>query len=113
MRTLAARDVCGSSHRDDLTAAVAAFGAEIDDVIGAFDHFEIMLDDDDGMALLDQFVKGPEQALDVVKVQAGGGLIENKKRSRLARLGHVRGQLQTLRLAARERRQRLAQANIF
>ena len=77
------RDFCRRSHRDDLPASVAALGAEIDDVVGAFDDFEIVLDDDDGMALVDQFVKRPEQALDVVKVQAGGGLVENKQRSRL------------------------------
>ncbi len=72
-----------------------------------------MLDDDDRMALFDQLVKRPEQALNVVKMQPGRGLVENKKGSSLARLGHVRCQFQTLRLAAGERGQRLPQADVF
>ncbi len=72
-----------------------------------------MLDHDDGMALVDQFVERPEQTLNVVKMQPGGRLVENKKRAGLARLGHVRGQFQPLRFAARERCQRLPETDVF
>ena len=113
VRALDRGDFCRRAHRDDLAAFVAAFGAEIDDVVGAFDDFQIVLDDDDRVALVDQLVKRPEQPLDIVEVQAGGRLVENKQRAGLFRLGHVRGQFQALRFAARKRRQRLAQADIF
>src|SRR6185503_17400863 len=103
MRTLRTDDLRRGSNSNYLTAAIAALGTEIDDVVGALDHFQVMLDDDDRMALVDEFVERPEQALDVVKVETGGRFVKNKKRSSLARLRHVRGQFQPLRLAARKR----------
>ena len=39
---------------DDFAAALAAFGAEIDDPIGGFHHVEIVLDDDHRVAQIDQ-----------------------------------------------------------
>src|SRR3979490_2927220 len=47
--------------RPDLAAAGAAVGSEIDDPVGGLDHFEIVLDHDDGIALLDQLVQHFEQ----------------------------------------------------
>jgi hypothetical protein len=41
----------------DLAAAVAAFGAEVDDPVGGFDDFEIVLDDHHGVAGVDQLVQ--------------------------------------------------------
>ena len=82
-------------------------------MVGAFDHFQIMLDDDHRMALLDQFVERPEQALDIVKMQTGGRLVENKQRASLFRSRHVGREFQPLRFAAGERRYRLAHADIL
>ncbi len=36
--------------KQDLTAFTTAFGAHVDQVVGAFDDVEVMLDDDDGVA---------------------------------------------------------------
>lgn len=56
-------------------AAAAAFRAYINDVISHLDHVEVMFDDHDGVALVYQFVDHVEQVLDVLEVEAGGGLV--------------------------------------
>ena len=70
----------------DLAAADAAFGAEVDDVIGGFDHVEIMFDNDQACAVIDQCSEGGEQFVDVVKMQAGRRFVEDEKRFRLCLL---------------------------
>jgi hypothetical protein len=67
-------------------AAVAAFGAEVDDPVGGLDDFEIVLDHDDRVALVDQLVQHFEQLGDVVEMQAGGRLVEDVERAPVARL---------------------------
>src|SRR5713226_3614561 len=57
----ASRDSFRSPHRNDPAAAGAALGAEVDHVIGRFDDVQIVLDDDDRIALLDQLVQHVEQ----------------------------------------------------
>ena len=61
-----------------------------------------MLDDDDGVATGDERIEGFEQLLDVVEVQSGGRLIENKDgRHRLFEAEEV-SQLDALVFAARQ-----------
>ena len=50
-------------------------------MVGALDDFHVVFDDDDGVTLVDQFIEGPKQSLDVVEVQARGGLIEDEQRA--------------------------------
>src|SRR6478735_12755618 len=40
--------ILGRALGDDLAAAVAAFGAEVDQPVGGLDDFEVVLDDDHG-----------------------------------------------------------------
>ena len=60
---------------------LAALGAEVDHPVGGLDHVEVVLDDDDGVALLDQAVEHLEQLLDVREVQAGRRLVEDVERA--------------------------------
>ncbi len=48
---------------DDLAAAVAAFGAEVDQPIGGLDDVEVVLDHDDGITAVYQAGKDFEQPL--------------------------------------------------
>ena len=64
--------VFGRADGDDLAAAVAAFGAKIEDPVGGLDDFEIVLDDHDRIAGLHQFVQHVEQLRDIVEMQARG-----------------------------------------
>src|SRR5438270_11374339 len=61
----------------NLPAAVAAFRAEIDQPVGGFYDVEVMLDDKHGAAGLDQLAEGGQELADIVKMEAGGGLVEN------------------------------------
>ena len=65
---------------DDLAAAGAAFGAEVDHPVGRLDHVEIVLDDEDRVARLDEAVQHFEQLADVLEVQAGRRLVEDVQR---------------------------------
>ena len=102
----------GVPDGDDFAAAVAAFGAEVDDPVGGLDDFEIVLDDDHRVALVDQLVQHFEQLRHVVEVQAGGRLVEDVERAagRLAR--QLLGELDALRLAARQRGRLLADLDV-
>ena len=42
----------------DFASGVAAFGAEVDDLVGGFDDVEVVFDDDDGVALVDEIRGG-------------------------------------------------------
>lgn len=53
-----AGDLLRGSGRDDLTAVLAAAGAEIDDPIGVGDHVEIVFDDDYRSTLVDHQQRG-------------------------------------------------------
>src|SRR5580692_6893185 len=75
-----ARHLFRRALRDDAAAVFAAFWTEINDPVGLFDDVEIMLDDQDGVAERDEAVEDVEKFLDVVKMQASGGLVENVER---------------------------------
>src|SRR6202163_984753 len=63
-------DVFRRTPGDDFAAAVAAFGAEVDHPVRGFYHLEIVLDDDDRVALRYQLVQHFQQFLDVVEMQS-------------------------------------------
>ena len=73
-------DILRRALGDDLAAAIAAFGAEVDDPVGGLDDFEIVLDDDDRVAVVDEAVEHFEQLRKVVEVEAGRGFVEEVER---------------------------------
>ena len=95
---------------DDAAALIAGFGAEVDDPVGRLDHVEIVLDDDDRVAQIDQAIEHVEQLADVVEVQAGGRLVEDVDGLAGVGPGQLGGQLDALGLAAGQRRRRLGRA---
>ena len=119
-------DRFGRADAYDLTATVAALGAKVDDPVGGLDDVQVVLDDDDRAACVDQTAKGGEQFADIVEVQAGGGLVEDVEHARRLRLRRclvcalatsrsglqVGGQLHALGFAAGERGGGLAQTQI-
>src|SRR6202035_3170883 len=70
-------DVFGGAGGDDVAAAGAAVGAEVDNPVGGFDDVEVVLDDDDGVPAVDQPAQHPEQFADVLEMQPGGRLIQH------------------------------------
>ena len=61
---------------DDLAAAVAGFGADVEDPVGLGGDGHVVLDDDDGVAFLDEAVEDVDEALDVFEVEADGGFFD-------------------------------------
>ena len=69
----------GGSCADEGAALVAAFGAEVYEVVGALDDFHVVLDDEDGVSAFYEGVHGVEQAVNVVEVESGGGFVEDEE----------------------------------
>ena len=120
MRRVDPRDGFRSSSRDEFPAFIAGLGPEIDDPIGTLDHLKIMLDHDDGVAGLDQSLKQLHEDCDIVEMQAGRRLVEDKEiAARCAVLfrahtfiGQVPDEFEPLRFAAGKRVERLAESQI-
>ena len=106
------RDLLGRAGRDDLAAGGAALGAEIDDPVGGLDDVEVVLDDEHGVAVVDEAVEHLEQLLDVVEVEAGGRLVEQVERAAGLHARELARELDALGFAARQRRRRLAERQV-
>jgi hypothetical protein len=71
-----------------------------------------VLDHEHRVAGVDEPLQHLEQLLDVGEVQAGGRLVEDVERAPGATLRQLGRELDALRLAARERRRRLAELDV-
>jgi hypothetical protein len=89
--------------------AGARAGAEVDDVVGDRDRLRLVLDDEDGVALVAQAQQQLVHALDVVGVQADRRLVEDVGDVGQRR-AEVADHLGPLRLAARQRARRAGRA---
>src|SRR5450631_2568939 len=107
-----ARDLLGCSGSDNSPALRPAFRAKIDDPVRRFDDVEIVLDDQNRRAPVDQLTERRKQFLYVVEVQARRGFVKNIQDSLVCLRGEMRRELQALRLAPGERRRGLTQAQI-
>ena len=72
-------DEFGGALGDELAAVLAGFGAKVEDPVGGFDDVEVVLDDEKGVAGIDEFLEDGEEVLDVGEVEAGGGFVENEE----------------------------------
>ena len=80
-------------------ALAAAFRAHVDDPIGIFDHIQVVLDDDDRVAGIDQPVHDGQQVADIRHVQAGGRLVHHIDAALFVQFA---GELDALAFAARQ-----------
>ena len=55
----------------------ACFGADIEDVVGFGDHIEVVLDDDNGAAFVNEAVEDMDELGDVVGVESDGRFLEH------------------------------------
>ncbi len=97
--------------RDDVTAARAGAGPEVDDVLGAADGVLVVLDHHQRVAFGLELGQRVEQDAIVARVQADGGLVEDVAHA--AQVGaELRGEPDALRLAAGQRRRGAVQREI-
>ncbi len=80
----------------------ARFGAEVDDVIGIFDHIEVVFDEDDGISFIDEFVEDGKERGDIVRVEACCGFIEEVDGFPCGAFGQFSGEFDPLCFAAGE-----------
>src|SRR5437879_11617232 len=95
-----AGDELGRTLGDDAAAAFAAFGAEVDNPVGLLDDVEVVLDDQHGVAEVDEPLQNVEKFSYVIEVQSCGGLVEDVERAAGLALGEFARQLDALGLAA-------------
>ena len=91
-------------------AAVAPLRAKVDEVVGALDDVQIVLDDEHGVARVDKALQNLKELFHIVRVETRGRLVEDidgAPRGALRKLGR---ELDALGFAAGERRRRLAEA---
>ena len=81
MRSLAGCNLLGGSAGNDFAASVAAFGAEIDYIIGALYDIEVVLNDNDGVSSLNERLDNVDKAVDVGCMQTCRRLVEHEYRA--------------------------------
>src|SRR5215469_8855560 len=120
MGTFVRQNIFRGAGSDDLAAFFAALRSEINDPVGTFNDFEIVLNHQDRIAGVHQTLKQPDEQRNVVEMEAGGRLIEDEKsvlllvRQFIALIAcvQVTDELKPLRFAARKSVERLAKAQI-
>ena len=105
-------DLFGGTGDDDLSAALPALGAEVDQPVGAFDYIEVMLNHQHGIAAVAQCFEHLNQLMDIGEVQPGGRFVENVECFAGRLFAQLGGELDALGLAAGERGGGLTEAKV-
>ncbi len=105
-------DLLGRALGDDQATAGAALGAHVHEPVGGLDHVEVVLDDDDRVALVDQAGEDLQQLADVLEVQTGGRLVEDVDRAAGGALLELARELHALRLTAGQSGRGLAEPDV-
>lgn len=72
------RQFFGRALSNYLTSGVTAFRPYVNNMVGAFYHVHVVLDDYNRVSQIYEAVKRVHQFVDVMEMKAGGRLIENK-----------------------------------
>lgn len=105
-------DFFGSALGNDFSSIGTSTGAEVDDPIGGGDDVHVVLNDDEGISGIDEVVEDLKEHGDVRDMEAGGGLIEDEQAACAGARGEELAEFQTLRLAAADGVERLAEGKI-
>src|SRR5437870_4849477 len=96
VRRLARTDRLRRATDDHVPTGLTPFWAEINQVVSALDDLHIVLDYQQRVPLCEEPVKGVQELVNVLKVQARGRLIEDEQVRAPRCHAHMRGQLQPL-----------------
>ena len=100
MRLRLLRHLFRGARGHESAAAVAAFRAQVQDVVRGLDDLQGVFDDDHRVARIHQAVEDQEELLDVGQVEAGGGFVQDVERAAGVAFGEFQGELDALRFAA-------------
>ena len=93
-------------------AMLPAFRPNVDHMVAHLDHIELVLDDDNGVALVHQTVEHINQHLDILKMKASGRLVQNVECIARAHPSKLRSEFHTLCLTATQCRALLSQGDV-
>src|SRR3954469_15330495 len=111
-RTRCRRDLLRRSLGDDPSATRSTLWSEVDDPVSGLDDIEVVLDDEDGVAAVDEAMEHLEQLLDVGEMEARGRLVEDVEGPAGRPAGQLGRELHALGLATGEGRRWLAQVDV-
>ena len=100
---------CAAGH--DASAALAAAGAKVHEIVGVADHIQIVLNDHHSGSAVNETLEHAQQGTHIQRVQADGGLVEYKHGVGLP-FAHLAGELEPLGLPARKAGRGLAQSQV-
>src|SRR2546422_7825846 len=69
------RDLLRSAGRQHSASALPPFRPQVDDLVRALDHVEVVLNQQNGVPYIDKTAENIEQPPDVVEVEPGGRLV--------------------------------------
>lgn len=75
---------------ENLAARWAAAGAEFEDVVSFGEEVEVVLDNDDGVALVHEIVEDADEFFAVAEVEADGGLLQKVEVFHGGAAGHAK-----------------------
>ena len=73
------RQPARGAFANNVSTGFATFGAQIDNMIGTLDHLYVVLDNNNGVPSLNQCIKSFQECFDIMKMQPGGGFVENER----------------------------------
>src|SRR5690606_22816163 len=107
------RELLGFPFKNQISACITSLRAKVDDPVGGFDDIEVVFDHDNGMSFFHQCVQGGQEFFDIMKMQAGRWLIENKYNMIVFIFpSEKRSQFYTLSFTAGKCTRRLAESDI-
>ena len=62
----------GSSFKYYISAVITPFWTNVDNMVGTFDNFNIMFDNNDRVSFQNQSIKSFQQSLYIVEMKSGG-----------------------------------------
>ena len=74
-------DIGRSTFGNHPATLFSTLGTEVDNVVGNLDDIEVVLDDDNRIALVYQLVKYFDKAADILEMEARSRLVENIERA--------------------------------
>ena len=75
-RSLRYRHLFRRALRDDFPAVLTRLRADVEDPVGLGGDGHVVLDDDDGVAFIDEAVEDIDEAFHVLEVEADGGFFD-------------------------------------
>ena len=77
VRVLAGGDVFRGPGHQNLSATVTTFRSQINNLVCSFDDIQVVLNDDNGIALVAGIMQHGQKLFDVVKMETRGGFIKD------------------------------------